>query len=250
MEKVNIRGVDFANVTKAEAAELLIGRLAKGIQTAVVTPNAEILQRCIDDKAFAEIINSAEVILPDGIGVVKAAKILKTPIKEKVPGVEIGESLFERVEKDSSFFFFGGGKGENGEKSICETAAEKMTEKYGITVAGTRHGFFEKSGAENDETVRLINESGADILYVCLGSPVQEEWVFNNRSKLTGVKLILALGGSLDIYAQVIKRAPSLFIKTGTEWLWRLLRQPSRIGRMMALPKFYFGTWIYKIKNK
>lgn len=250
MEKINVRGVDFDNVTKEGATALLKSRLEAGCRTVVVTPNAEILQSCIDSPDMMKLINRADVVLPDGIGVVKAAKILGSPLCGRVPGVEVGEELFPLLREGHSFFFFGGKPGEDGAQSVCAAAAGRMSEKYGCTVAGCRHGYYAKDGDENDVTIDEINRSGADVLYVCLGSPVQERWIFDNIDRLPGVKLVLALGGSLDIYAGSVKRAPSLFIKTGTEWLWRLLRQPSRIARAAALPKFYIGTYIYKHKMK
>ncbi len=245
--KINVRGVFFDNVTKSEAVALLVSRLEEGKRTLVFTPNSEIVQACIEDAAFLKIIRSADVILPDGIGVIKAASILGTPLKEKVAGVEVGEALFSALaDSNHSFFFFGGKKEDKDTPPICEIAAEKMTEKYGCKIAGTRHGYFAKDGEENDMTIEKINSSGADVLYVCLGSPVQEKWIKDNADRLDGIKLILGLGGSLDIYAGISKRAPSIFIKTGLEWLWRLLCQPSRFIRMMKLPKFYIGTHIYK----
>ena len=87
-------------------------------------------------------------------------------------------------------------------------------------------------------------------MFVCLGCPAQEKWIYANREKLGGVVLFLALGGSLDGYSGNVKRAPKLFIKLGLEWFYRLLCEPSRIGRMMKLPKFYFGTWMYKLSGK
>ena len=88
------------------------------------------------------------------------------------------------------------------------------------------------------------------MLFVCLGCPAQEKWIYTNRKKLGGVVLFLALGGSLDGYSGNVKRAPKIFIKLGLEWFYRLLCEPSRIGRMMKLPKFYFGTWMYKLSGK
>ncbi len=246
MEKINVRGVEFDNVTFDEAVELIYGRADRGEQTAVFTPNAEIVQACVEDESFKEIISSADVLLPDGVGVIKAARILGTPLKEKVPGVEVGEALVRLSGKRDRPVFLMGGK-----PGVADAAKEKLLEKYpDAKIAGSYHGYFKKEGEENDGVVRMINDSGAEVLFVCIGSPAQEKWIASNREKLPGVLVLMGLGGSLDIYSGTAKRAPKFFIKLGLEWFYRLLREPKRIGRMMKLPKFYFGTWRYKRKLK
>ena len=116
-----------------------------------------------------------------------------------------------------------------------------------LIVCGTRDGYFKPE--ETPAIVDEINRSGADILFVCLGAPKQEKWIYENREKLS-CSLALGLGGSLDVYAGTVKRAPDLFIKLNLEWFYRLIKQPSRIGRMMNLPRFLFGTLFYKISGK
>ncbi len=242
MEKINIRGIEFDNVTLPEAVDMLT-ELAHGDKTcSVVTPNAEIVQKCIEEEEFAAIVRQADVILPDGVGVIKAARILGTPLKSPVPGVEVGESLVGKSgEEDLPVFLMGGKPG------VAEEAAKKLKEKYpNSKIVGTHHGYFTKTGEENDAVVDLINKSGAAILFVCLGVPAQEKWMIENSDRLTTVRVMLGLGGSLDVYSGTFKRAPALFRKLGLEWLYRLIRQPKRIGRMMKLPKFYFGTKKYK----
>lgn len=247
-EKINVRGINFDNVTLSEAAELLGEHFENGEgMKAVYTPNAEIVQLCIEKNEYYELINSAEVIVPDGIGVIKAAKILGTPMKERVPGVELGEKMIEFCAKEGRKVFFLGGK-----PGVAELAAENMAKKYsGLTVAGTADGYFKKEGVESERVIDNILSSGAELLFVCLGVPVQEKWIYDNRSRLSeSVKVCMALGGSLDVYAGSVKRAPAIFRKTGFEWLYRLLKQPSRIGRMMKLPKFLLGTYGEKMKRK
>ena len=245
--KINIRGVYFNNVTFDEAVDTLITRLDNGEQTALYTPNSEIVQACIESPELFDIINSAEMIVPDGIGVIKAGRILGTPFKGgKVAGIEVGEAVLSRVAGTEHKVFLLGGK-----PGIAEAAQSKLNEKYpGITFVGTNDGYYKKEGDENDAVISKINESGADILFVCLGAPAQEKWIYSNRGSLTSVKLMMGLGGSLDGYAGTVKRAPKIFIKLGLEWFYRLLKEPKRIGRMMKLPKFYFGTWLFKIKKK
>lgn len=241
LEKTNIRGIFFDNIGFDEAIMAAENALKEKRQTAVHTPNAEIMQKCMENPDIFRIVSGAEMILPDGAGVLLAAKILGTPIKEKIAGVEFGEKLLELAAKRGYRVYFLGGK-----PDVAAAAAEKMREKYPrLTVSGMHDGYFEKSGAENENIIDDINKSHADILFVCLGSPAQEAWVYKNRAKLSAT-LLLCLGGSLDIYAGTAKRAPKVFISLRLEWLWRLLCQPSRLPRMMKIPKFLYGTKKYK----
>lgn len=249
MNKVNIRGIEFDNITKEEAISLISSRFNQNITTVVFTPNSEIIEECIENPIFKDIISEADILLPDGIGVIKASKILKTPLKEKVAGVEVGEELFKAL-RESSFFLLGGNIQSSSGETVAEKAKKELQKKYSCNIVGTMHGYFDKNNKENDDVIEKINCSGADVLYVCLGSPTQEKWICNNRNRLLNIKLFIALGGSLDIYSKETKRAPKLFIKFGLEWLWRLLSQPSRIGRIMKLPKFYIGTLKYAVKTK
>jgi len=241
---INVRGVNFRNTTLDGTVDALLAGVREKRQTALYTPNSEIVQACIEAPELYDVINSAELIIPDGIGVVKAAKILGTPFGAgKIAGCEVGEAFIKRLsETDYTVFLLGGKPG------VAEQAAQKLSEKYpGIQFAGYRDGYFKKEGEENDAVIAQVNESGADVLYVCLGAPAQEKWIYQNRAKLTTVNALLGLGGSLDVYAGTVKRAPKIFIRLGLEWFYRLLCEPWRFKRMLKLPKFYFGTWKYKI---
>lgn len=246
-DRVQVRGLTFDNLTISETIDRLVERLENGTQTAVFTPNAEIVQACIDDPSLYPVVGSADLLVPDGIGVIKAAKILGTPLKEKVAGVVVGERLVEELShrQNHSLFLLGGKPG------VAEIAATKLSEKYpGLQIAGLHDGYFKKDGGENEAVLQEIRESGADVLYVCLGAPTQEKWIYTNRSALPEVTLLLGLGGSVDVYAGTVKRAPKIFIKLGLEWFYRLCKEPKRIGRMMNLPRFYFGTILWKIRSR
>ena len=245
-EKINIRGVMFDNVTFDEAVDTIFSRIDRGEQTALYTPNSEIVQACIEDAELCSIVNSGDLIVPDGIGVIKAGKILGTPFGGgKVAGIEVGDAVLARAAGGEHTVFLLGGK-----PGVAETARDKIAEKYPETkIVGVNDGYFKKDGDENAAVIAKINESGADVLFVCLGAPMQEKWIYNNRASMPSVKLMMGLGGSLDGYAGIAKRAPKIFIDLGLEWFYRLLKEPKRIGRMMNLPKFYFGTWKYKIKK-
>ncbi len=246
-DKINIRGVHFNNVTLDEAVSALIENLERGTQCALYTPNSEIVQSCLEDSSLLPIINSAEMIVPDGIGVVKAGKILGTPFcGGKVAGIEVGEELIRRLQNTPHHIYFLGGR-----PGVAEQAIEKLSEKYpGVTFAGCHDGYFDKEGEENTAVLSTIQSAGADVLFVCLGAPAQEKWIYKNRASLPNVKVFLGLGGSLDGYAGIVKRAPKLFIKLGLEWFYRLITDPRRFKRMLKLPKFYFGTWKYKLFHK
>ena len=247
-EKINVRGVYFDNVNFDEAMEK-VKELVKSEGTSVMfTPNSEIVQSCIENNELYKVINSADLVIPDGIGVVYAAKILGTPLKQKVPGCEVAEKLMEyAAQSTDGVFLFGGGKKTEERDAVSSIAAGKLREKYpDINIVGTRDGYF--TDDDVDGIVDEINNSGAKILFVCLGAPKQEKWIYDNRDKLK-VNFAAGLGGTLDVFAGVAKRAPKFFLKTNLEWFYRLLCMPTRIGRMMKLPKFLFGTIIHRNKG-
>ena len=247
-DRINIRGVYFDNVDGVDTMERIKPFLDGDGLSVMYTPNSEFVQFCIDDKSLYSVINSAQLIIPDGIGVVYASRILGTPLKGKVAGVETAEKVVEYASKTGkSVYIFGGAKKTAESKAVCEIAADKLCEKYpGLKIAGTRDGFF--TDEENDFIVEEINNSGADILFVCLGAPKQEKWIYNNRDKLK-VKFAAGLGGSVNIFAGTAVRAPEFFLKHNIEWLHRLIKEPSRFVRMLNLPKFLFGTIIHRNKG-
>lgn len=247
-DKVIIRGVGVDNVTLAEATEICKGFLnaPDGTPKAVFTPNSEIIQACVENEELYSVINRADLVTPDGIGVVYASKILGRPLKAKCAGFELGLEMVKYSNESGAKIFFLGGK-----PGVAEAARDKLLEAYpNACFVGTNDGYFKKEGEENDAIIEKINAAAPDILYVCLGVPVQEKWILNNRERLASVKLCLALGGSLDGYSGTVKRAPKFFIKLGLEWFYRLMCQPSRIGRMMKLPKFLFGVIWFKLRGK
>ena len=199
--------------------------------SAVFTPNPEIIMAAKDDEEFREILNGADLCTADGIGVVYAARILKTPVPERVAGFDLTCALLECLSRSGEGVFLFGAK-----PGVAETAKANMEKKYeGINIVGTRNGYF--TADDEAEIIKEINESGAKLLLVCLGAPKQEKWIAANRDKLS-VNMCMGVGGTLDVFAGTAKRAPKLFIKLNLEWLYRLLKQPSRIGRFAALPKF------------
>ncbi len=243
--KINVRGVYFDNLNMNEAFDKVIELINTDGFSYMVTPNSEIVQACIENPSLYKVINSADLVIPDGIGVVYASKILKTPLKEKVAGVEMAEKIVEyAAASGEKIYFFGGAKKTADTKAVYELARDALAQKYPGFEAVGRDGFF--SDEETDDIIADINASGAKILFVCLGAPKQEKWIYKNRDKLTGITFAAGLGGTLDVFAGVAQRAPEFYLKHNLEWLYRFSKNPSRVGRMLKLPKFLAGTVVHK----
>ena len=188
----------------------------------------------LHDESFRAILNGASLVLPDGAGVVLGAKILKTPLKEKVAGIDFAANLLGVLEETGGRLYLLGGK-----PGIAEQAAENMKKTHPkLCICGTADGYFK----DEAPVIARINEARADVVFVCLGAPKQECFMHDHRAELN-VRLMIGLGGSLDGFAGTVRRAPKWMIRLQLEWLYRLLREPSRIGRMMRLPKFVFAAW-------
>jgi N-acetylglucosaminyldiphosphoundecaprenol N-acetyl-beta-D-mannosaminyltransferase len=227
--RVNVLGVGFDNVTMAEALARGAALLEEAGTHYVVTPNPEIVEACRADAEAMAAVNGADLVLPDGIGVIYGAKMLGTPLAERVPGIEFGTGMIEYCARNKKSVYFLGAK-----PGVAEQAAENLRKQYdGLIVAGTHDGYFKDDAAAAER----VRESGADMALVCLGAPKQE--LFMKRyGAATGARLLLGLGGSLDVFAGVARRAPEFYVNHNLEWLYRLLKNPSRIGRMMKLPLF------------
>jgi len=238
--KTDIMGLAFDNVTMAEALDKARQLLKKNETCYCVTPNAEIAYEAIHSKELAALLNDAALVLPDGAGVVLASKILGTPLKEKVAGVEFADRLMDvMVEEGYRLYLLGSKPG------VAELAAEKMTARHpGLIICGMADGYFRDEKA----VVEAINAAGADILFVCLGAPKQENFMQKHRQALR-VRMMLGLGGTLDSFAGTVKRAPRWMIRMNLEWFYRLLKEPKRLGRMMRLPKYVLAVLGRKIKG-
>ncbi len=241
MKKVEILGLNFADTNLSGAREFVFDRLERETTTMVVTANAEFGKLALEDEKIRDLYNGADLLVADGAGVVLAAKILGKTLQGKVAGVDLAAEVANTAaEKALPLFLLGGKPG------IAEAAAENLQKKYpGLLIAGTADGYFSSDG----ERAPLIKNSGAKIVFVCLGSPKQEYFIKNNYSLFDGM-LLIGLGGSLDVFAGVSKRAPDFFVKCNLEWFYRLIKQPSRLGRMMKLPAYEFEAVKAKLFKK
>ncbi len=230
--RLNILGVGVDNCTMDTALDFLVSATSGDALTSVYTPNSEIILSAYKDPEYAAVLNRGSLVTADGIGVVYASKILKRPLPERVSGFDLANKLLERVApKGKTLYLFGGKPG------IAERAAKKICELYpGINIVGISDGYFDEE--KEKEIIKDINEKSPDILFVCLGFPKQERWI-DTHSDIS-VRVAMGIGGSLDVFAGEVKRAPEFFQKCGLEWFYRLIKQPSRFIRMLALPKFGF----------
>ena len=238
--RVEVMGVPIDNVTMDEALEAAQRLLEQPGAAYCVTPNAEIVYETLSNDTLRKIICQADLVLPDGAGVVLGAKILGTPVKQKVAGIEFADNLMRTLEHTEKRFYFLGGK-----PGVAETAAEKLRKKYpDLKICGTHDGYFQ----EVSTVIAKINEKAPDVQFVCLGAGKQEQFMYDHRADLK-VGLMIGLGGSLDGFAGNVKRAPRWMIRLNLEWLYRLIKEPWRIGRMMRLPKFLGKVLAQRMKG-
>ena len=223
-ERVNILGVDVDAVTMAEAVDVVRRAMDTRAGVMVATANAEMLMRATHDEELRH-------ILPDGAGTVWAARYLGHAMPERVAGYDLAQELLRCAPAEGRrVYFFGSAPG------VAEKAKAKAEQLYpGIEIVGVRNGFF--SPADNAAIIAEIRAARPDLLLVALGVPKQEKWIAAHLAELD-VPVAIGVGGTLDVMAGVMKRAPLWMQKAKLEWLFRGLMQPKRAGRLLALPKF------------
>ena len=230
MEKVQIGQLGFCNTDMDGALKELGNFLNSGRANIVVTPNAEIAYLATKDENLRDMINNADLTVCDGSGVLLASKLIKKPLPQKIAGIELGYNFLKVLETEGkSLFLLGAAPG------IADKAANNLQKDFpGLKISGTNDGFFKNP----DDVIEIINKAGAEVLYVCLGAVKQEEFMYYAKDRLTTLRVMIGLGGSIDVFAGAAKRAPKIFIKLHLEWLYRIVRHPSRIGRAIRLPLY------------
>ncbi|WP_315439768.1 WecB/TagA/CpsF family glycosyltransferase [uncultured Selenomonas sp.] len=230
-ERVNILGVDVDAVTMAEAVNVVRRAMDTRAGVMVATANAEMLMRATHDEELRRILNASALVVPDGAGTVWAARHLGHAMPERVAGYDLAQELLRCAPAEGRrVYFFGSAPG------VAEKAKAKAEQIYpGIEIVGVRNGFF--SSADNAAIIAEIRAACPDLLLVALGVPKQEKWIAAHLAELD-VPVAIGVGGTLDVMAGVMKRAPHWMQKAKLEWLFRGLMQPKRAGRLLALPKF------------
>lgn len=229
-QKVNILNVEFENKTKAEVTNLLIHRIDTNHKTFIVTANPEIVMFAQRHPDYKQALDKADFIVPDGIGVILAAKLIKQPLQERIAGFDLMYELLAIANQKAWNVYFLGAK-----KEVIERAVQNISKTFpNLSVSGYHHGYFDL----NDETIaQKVNASQPDLVFVALGYPKQEIWIQKNISSFEK-GLFMGVGGSFDVWAGEVKRAPLFWRKLNLEWLYRLIKQPSRWRRMLVLPQF------------
>lgn len=233
--RVTIHGVPADCVTRAGALEAVEGMMTGARAQAVIALNPEKVMAARRNPRLLESLQHAGLLLPDGIGVVWAARLLRLGRAERVPGCEFMLALCELAARCGyRVYLFGGAPDVN----AC--AERELRRRYpGIRIVGRQHGFV--SEADMAGVIQRINASEADIVFVALGSPKQELWIDTYGPDLR-VTVCQGVGGTFDVIAGRVRRAPRLFLAARLEWLYRLMSQPNRLARQTALPRFAAKT--------
>jgi N-acetylglucosaminyldiphosphoundecaprenol N-acetyl-beta-D-mannosaminyltransferase len=231
VDKVEVLGVNIDTYTLNNAEERIFNGLNNKERIMVFTPNSEMIMAAQKDKELMKVLNRGDIVIADGIGVVYASKILKKPLVERVAGFDLAKRIVEKLPvTDYSLYLFGG------KPNIAFEAKTNLEKEYsGLNIVGINDGYFDS--IKEKEIIEDINSKNPDVLFVCLGMGKQEKWIYNNFNNINA-KVIMGVGGTLDVFACRVKRAPDIFCKCGLEWLYRLIKEPWRYKRMMALPKF------------
>lgn len=197
----------------------------------IITANPIMIMAGLDDPAYMKMMKEAELIVPDGTGVVWAAGYVGNPVKERVPGFDLIHELMRTGEARGWRVYLVGASDE-----VIQAAADRLLEMYPrLPLVGFRNGFFGEN--EDESVIQTIRDCKPDILLVGRSAATQEPWIAKYKEKLA-VPVMMGVGGSFDVLSGKLKRAPKLFLKLRLEWLYRLIQEPWRYKRMLALPKF------------
>ena len=242
--RTEILGIGIDVLNRKQALDKALGNIADNERKCkmIITPNPEIIMLARKDNELKGIMEKADMVIPDGVGVVWASKYSEHKLEETVPGCDLCYSLLEfSAEKAFSVYILGAKPG------VAEQAKLNMEEKYpGVNICGVHDGYFNTETEQG--VIDEINNLRPEVLMAGLGVPRQEKWLNKHKDALN-VNIAVGCGGSIDVMAGTVKRAPVFFQKLGLEWFYRLIKQPSRFFRMLELPKFVFAVMAEKSKK-
>ena len=223
-------GVNVSPLTYEGIIEEIHTRIEQNEQSTIIAVNPEKVMTAQKDTQVRDLINEATFQIADGVGILLASKLKKGKITSRVTGVDMMARLLQFAKDEQQPIYLYGAK-----REVVEKAAANIATDYpSIPIAGMTDGYEQ----DEEALIQRINDSGARILFVALGSPKQELWIRRNMGRLRNVLVFQGVGGSFDVFSGTVKRAPSFFRKTGTEWFYRLLSDPKRLKRQLNLPRF------------
>lgn len=235
-QEINLFGIVFQNLTMQSAVSTLVEDMRSGRHKKVFFVNPDCFNKAITNKKYFALLNKADYIFPDGIGVHLACKMIKMPLRENVNGTDMLPFLAqEAVKYGMSIFLFGGKPG------IAAGMKLRLENDYpGIVICGEHHGYFDREN-ENQKMVDLINQANPDLLLVAFGVPHQEQWICRNFEQLK-CRVVMGVGGLFDFYSGNIRRAPKWMREIGMEWFFRFLMEPVRMFKryFVGNPLFVF----------
>lgn len=228
---VTIMDIPFINCTQSYFLHhKIVPKLEKKEKCFIVTANPEIVMETERNPAYKKIVQSADYVVADGVGILLAAKIKKDPIEERIAGFDLMNEMLQVANKEAARCFFLGATAE-----VNEQAVKKISQTYpDIHIVGHRHGYFD---IQDESVVEQVKQGNPDFIFVALGFPKQEEWISRYLPQFSQ-GIFMGVGGSFDVFAGNVKRAPNIWIKLNLEWLYRLLKQPFRWKRMIPIFKF------------
>ena len=234
-ERLEILGVGIDKVNSQQALEKIGEFIASGQPHQIVTANAEIIYQASKNEKMRHVINNAQMVTADGSGVVWASRQLGEPLEQRVTGIDLVNSICEQSAKDKwKIYILGSAPG------VAAAAAVNIRNKFpGCNIVGTHHGYF--NAKEEKQILAELEQLKPDVLFVALGAPKQEYWIAGHLAEL-GIPVGMGIGGSMDVLSGNVKRAPKWMQKMSLEWLYRLLIQPTRFKRVLALPKFMLAV--------
>jgi len=237
MNKVCVAGTEINNISLRMAIETIATFIAERTPQYVVTPNVDHIVSLQDDQQFKEVYRNAALVLCDSMPLLWASRILGTPLKEKISGSDLFPRVCEIASKRGWRLFFLGGR-----EGAAAKAAVILQERYpGLQVVGTYcppFG-FEHDEKENRKIVEMIKATKLDIIFVGLGAPKQEKWIYQYKDQYQ-VPVSIGIGASFEFVSGMVKRAPVWMQKVGLEWFWRLMMEPRRLWRRYLLRDISF----------
>ncbi|KGP92418.1 N-acetylmannosaminyltransferase [Pontibacillus chungwhensis BH030062] len=231
MKNEQYMGVEVSPLSYDEITDQLKTRVQAGEQSTIIAVNPEKIMKAQEDATLRDLINGSTFQIPDGVGVLLASRLKGGQVRSRVTGVDMMDHLLKLSADQGYRVFFYGAKEE-----VVSKAIENIQAKYpAMQVAGYDNGYVQ----DQEALIEKIQGSKADVMFIALGSPKQELWIRENKDRLP-VKVFQGVGGSFDVFAGHVKRAPAPFRKVGMEWFYRLATDPKRFKRQLALPKFLF----------